>query len=155
MNLEIERKFLVNKELWKRVKKPAGEYILQGYLIANVDKTIRVRVIGKKAFMTIKGKTENITRQEYEFKIPVNIASELIKNYAEPVIEKLRYKIKYRGKTWEIDEFMSDNAGLIMAEVELIQENERIELPQWIDKEVSDDARYYNSNLSKNPYKNW
>jgi adenylate cyclase len=155
MNIEIERKFLVNKELWQHLEKPAEEYLVQGYLSIDIYKTIRVRVAGDKAYMTVKGKIDNLSRQEYEFEIPVNMASELIKNFAETVIEKLRYRIKYRGKTWEVDEFEGDNAGLVMAEVELTEEHENIELPEWINKEVSDDFRYYNSNLSKNPYKNW
>ncbi len=155
MNIEIERKFLVVSELWQKLEKPAGEYLIQGYLGIDVHKTIRVRVAGSKAFMAVKGKAINITRQEYEFEIPLKIASELIKNFAETIIEKLRHIIIYRGKTWEVDEFLGDNEGLLIAEIELNSEDERFQLPEWIGREVSHDTRYFNSNLSKYPYKNW
>ena len=153
--MEIERKYLVDKELWLKANKPAGEYIIQGYLTTDIDKTIRIRVTGSGGYMTIKGKTVNISREEYEFPVPFDMATELIQKFSEGIIEKVRYKVSYKGKTWEVDEFSGDNTGLLIAEVELTEEHENIELPEWIGKEVSDDARYYNACLVKHPFAKW
>jgi CYTH domain-containing protein len=153
--MEIERKYLVDKELWLKTNKPAGEYIIQGYLTTDIDKTIRVRVTGSVGYITIKGRTVNIAREEYEFPIPADKASELIQKFSEGILEKVRYKVPYKGKTWVVDEFLGGNKGLIIAEVELTEEHESIELPEWIGKEVSDDARYYNACLVKHPFTAW
>ncbi|HOT13536.1 MAG TPA: CYTH domain-containing protein [Bacteroidales bacterium] len=153
--MEIERKFIVDIENWQNIAKGKGERIIQGYLYSSIDKTIRVRVMGDNGFITIKGKTVNISREEYEYPIPANEAAEIINKLADGVIEKKRYTITYKSKTWEVDEFLGDNEGLIVAEIELDSEGEQFELPQWVGKEVSDDARYYNSNLLKSPFKLW
>jgi len=155
MGVEIERKFLVDHEKWQTLVKPAGTHYRQGYLLDDARRTIRVRVAGEQGFITIKGTTTGITRKEFEYKIPVDEAIELINNFAETEIEKTRYRITVAGKLWEVDEFLGDNCDLIMAEIELTNENEEFEKPVWVTSEVSDDNRYYNSNLSKNPYKNW
>jgi CYTH domain-containing protein len=153
--MEIERKFLVHKEGWLKANKPAGEHITQGYLTVDPEKTIRVKVKNNAGFITIKGKTVNISREEYEFPIPADEAAEVIQKFAGDTIDKIRFTLNYKGKKWEVDEFLGDNEGLLLAEIELDTENESFEKPEWIDKEVSDDNRYYNSNLSKHPFKVW
>jgi adenylate cyclase len=153
--MEIERKYLLNKEVWLKSGNPTGKNIIQGYLTTDINKTIRIRVMGTLGYMTIKGKTNHISREEFEFPIPTDMAKKLIKKYSEGIVEKIRYCIPYRGKIWEVDKFLGDNEGLLLAEIELNFEDEVFELPEWIEKEVSDDIRYFNSNLSKNPYKNW
>ena len=154
MGVEIERKFLVDHEKWKKLKKPAGTHYHQGYLLDDLNCTIRVRLAGTVGFITIKGSNSGISRKEFEYKIPAAEASELIASMARSSVEKIRYKIKFAGKLWEIDEFLGDNEGLIMAEIELKEEEEKFDKPSWIGVEVSDDDRYYNSNLAKNPFKN-
>lgn len=153
--MEIERKYLVNKEHWLKLDKPAGEKITQGYLTTDINKTIRVRIRDLIGYISIKGKTNNITREEFEFVIPIEEATELIKKFAEGIIEKIRYTIIYKEQTWEVDEFLGNNEGLLIAEIELKSEDERFKLPDWIDKEVSYDKRYFNSNLSIDPFKSW
>ncbi|HZY36481.1 MAG TPA: CYTH domain-containing protein [Mucilaginibacter sp.] len=155
MGIEIERKFLVNPEKWGALKKPSGTHYHQGYLLDDVNCTIRVRLAGKVGFITIKGPNLGITRKEFEYKIPAAEASELIGGFAKSAVEKVRYKIKFAGKLWEVDEFLGDNEGLLMAEIELKDEHEVFEKPAWITAEVSGDVRYYNSNLANNPFKNW
>ena len=151
MPIEIERKFLI-KESYKPQGK--GEYIAQGYLTTQAECTVRVRIKDEAGYLTVKGKTQGIRRSEYEYEIPLQDAKDMLKMCAN-LIEKRRYKVEYAGKIFEIDEFFGDNAGLILAEIELASENETFDKPKWLDKEVSADARYFNSNLSKNPYKNW
>ncbi len=155
MGLEIERKFLVDHEKWRQVVKPAGTNFRQGYLLNDDKRTIRIRVTGEQGFITIKGATSGITRREYEYKIPVKEGIELLDAFAVSEVEKTRYRIEFAGKIWEVDEFAGDNAGLIMAEIELDNETETFAIPPWVTLEVSDDARYYNSNLSINPFKKW
>lgn len=154
MGNEIERKFLVNSYEWRDGNKPVPT--CQGYLISANDCTVRVRVMGEQAFLTVKGKSEGLTRLEYEYEIPVADAKEILVHLCmQPYIEKNRYKISYAGMTWEIDEFLKDNEGLIVAEVELESEEQEVELPPWIGEEVSHDPRYSNANLGKNPYSQW
>lgn len=155
MGKEIERKFLVDHQKWSAIDKPMGNHFQQGYLLINPEKTIRVRVTDQSGFITIKGKSTGATRLEYEYAIPIAEAQELLQNFAENIIEKVRYKIVYKGKLWEIDEFQDKNEGLIMAEIELKQETEAFDLPQWILKEVTGDIRYYNSYLSEHPFSQW
>ncbi|MDR3695878.1 CYTH domain-containing protein [Mucilaginibacter sp.] len=155
MGLEIERKFLVDHEKWEEINKPDGIHYRQGYLVDEPGKTIRVRVAGKKGFITIKGSTRGITRKEFEYEIPVDEAVQLIDGFAGSEVEKIRYGITFEGNLWEVDEFLGDNKDLIMAEIELKQEDEAFEKPGWITREVSDDKRYYNSYLAKNPYRQW
>ncbi|TWI96682.1 CYTH domain-containing protein [Mucilaginibacter frigoritolerans] len=155
MGVEIERKFLVDKDKWAHVIKPTGTHYRQGYLLDEAKRIIRVRTTDKQGFLTIKGITNGITRKEYEYKIPVEEGVELLDAFAESEVEKIRYKITFEGKLWEVDEFHGDNTGLLMAEIELQHEDEAFIKPDWITIEVSNDGRYYNSNLSKNPFKNW
>jgi adenylate cyclase len=155
MGVEIERKFLVDHEKWRKVIKPEGTHYRQGYLLNDDLRTIRVRVTDKQGYITLKGATKGITRKEYEYKIPVEDGDELLDGFAQSEVEKIRYRIEVAGKLWEIDEFLGDNKGLIMAEIELQQEDEQFELPGWVTDDVSDDDRYYNSNLSVNPYAKW
>ena len=154
MAKEIERKFLVHPRKWSDVG--AGLIIRQGYLSASKQSSVRVRTYGDKAYVTIKGATSDITRDEYEYEIPLNDANEMLVNLCEhPPIEKIRYRIMYKGHTWEVDEFAGANQGLTVAEVELKDAKEEVELPDWIDREVSGDPRYFNSNLSIKPFSTW
>ncbi|RKR83741.1 adenylate cyclase [Mucilaginibacter gracilis] len=155
MGVEIERKFLVDHAKWQTLQKPHGMVIKQGYLLTDPEKTIRIRIKDQLSYITIKGKTKGISRSEYEYPIPLNEANELLSSLCEAVISKTRYCITFAGKLWEVDVFNGDNQGLIVAEIELDDENEQFDTPPWLAAEVSDDARYYNSNLSLNPFKNW
>ena len=152
MAKEIERKFLVNTKLYKAADN--GEYIAQGYLSTKPDVTVRVRIKDKCGYLTVKSKNDGISRNEFEYEIPVTDASEILK-MCKSKITKRRHIVEFKGNIWEVDIFEGDNAGLVVAEIELKSENETFEKPIWIGKEVSFDAKYYNSNLSKNPYKNW
>lgn len=154
MALEIERKFLIKNSNWKQLIVSKIE-IRQGYLNSYYERTVRVRIKGDKGILTIKGKTENSTRLEYEYEIPLTDARELLNLCEKPIIEKFRYIVHQNDKVWEIDIFEGDNKGLEVAEVELNDANETIELPTWIGEEVTTDVRYYNSNLIKHPFKNW
>jgi CYTH domain-containing protein len=155
MGVEIERKFLVNKEKWNAVEKPKKNLFRQGYLLMDPNKTVRVRLTDDAAYITIKGSSTGATRKEFEYEIPQNEAGELLDNFAVSEIKKIRYKILYKGKLWEVDEFQGDNQGLIVAEIELKSETENFELPDWIAREVTGEGKYYNSNLSVNPFKKW
>ena len=154
MGGEIERKFLLKNANWRKGPNESTK-IRQGYLSSNIDRTIRVRTMGKIGIITIKGRTTNMTRKEYEYEIPFDDATELFELCEQPLIEKTRYKIVYNSKVWEVDEFEGVNQGLILAEIELNSEDEEIEIPEWIGKEVTLDPRYYNSNLAKHPYSKW
>ena len=153
MATEIERKFLVIGDDWKSLAK--GTPYRQGYLNRDAHRTVRVRVAGLSALITVKGITVGATRQEFEYSIPTNDAEQLLALCDGPLIEKKRYVLEHHGHRWEIDEFSGDNSGLVLAEVELMQENEVINLPSWIGQEVSDDPRYFNSNLALNPFCRW
>ena len=156
MPIEIERKYLVKHDLWNALAKPKGEYYRQGYIVNEKVKTVRVRATENQGFITIKGKTDNpAVKPEYEYQIPKAEAIELLDGFTENNIEKIRYKIEYQGKTWEIDLFYGDNEGLIVAEIELNSMEESYQIPEWIDREVTHESKYFNSNLSKNPFKNW
>lgn len=155
MHLEIERKFLVRKDLWYAVHKPEGEDILQGYLVSETSLTIRVRVTKTNCYLTIKGPAQNTSREEYEFSIPPKDAREILAAFTKNRIEKTRYRIEFEGKIWEIDEFFGDNEGLIIAEIELKEEDEIFKQPQWLGEEVSADERYMNACLAAHPYKTW
>ena len=145
--MEIERKFLVDKVLWALQAKPAGQKIIQAYLVNTPEKTIRVRTKGAKGFLTIKGPTIGISRAEYEYEIPVHEAEELIQQFAVQYIEKMRYEINVGKHVWEVDEFGGKLAGLMLAEIELTAEDELFERPEWVTIEVSEDVNYFNSNL--------
>lgn len=155
MGQEIERKFLVDLNKWQQIDKPTGEYYRQGYLLADPNKTIRVRLSSENGFLTIKGLTIGAKRSEYEYKIPVEDAKELLNKFSGLELSKIRYKITFDNKIWEVDEFLGDNEGLIVAEIELLSEDENFSIPEWISREVTGDERYYNSNLAVEPYKTW
>lgn len=154
MGQEIERKFLVEGDAWRALAE--GTRYRQGYLSTVKERTVRVRTIGDKAYLTIKGITQGIARAEFEYEIPLADANALLDDLCErPLIEKDRYKILHGGLTWEVDEFFGENAGLVLAEVELEAEDQVVELPDWVGQEVSDDPRYYNANLIASPYRTW
>jgi adenylate cyclase len=155
MGIEIERKFLVHMELWNAVAKPVGRMFRQGYLVKNPRKTIRVRLTDSTAYLTIKGPTVGTTRQEFEYEIPRNEAEQLLEQFAISELQKIRYNIMYKEKLWEVDVFLGDNLGLIIAEIELNSESEPFNLPPWIDREVTGEKKYYNSNLAKRPFLRW
>lgn len=154
MGKEIERKFLVQGDEWKKLAK--GTTYRQGYLNSTKERTVRVRTIDDKGYLTIKGVTVGATRAEYEYEIPGRDADEMLTNLCEkPLIEKRRYKIPQGSLTWEVDEFLGDNDGLIVAEIELPEEGTAFDKPAWIGREVTGDPKYFNSNLTKNPFKSW
>jgi adenylate cyclase len=154
MAKEIERKYLVIGDSWRALAE--GSVYRQGYIATQNKATVRIRVVGEKSYLTIKGPTIKYSRLEFEYPIPVKDAQEILETLCEPpFIEKTRYKIESGGLIWEIDEFDGVNKGLILAEVELNDENQQIELPNWIGQEVSDDSRYFNSNLVKHPFSQW
>ncbi len=154
MATEIERKFLVKSSEWKQLG--AKKFYRQGYLVISENLTIRIRTIEDQGILTIKGKRENFSRPEFEYQIPFEDASEMMRSMCEkPIIEKYRTKIKINNFVWEVDEFIGDNQGLIIAEIELKDENEMISLPDWIGEEVTFNPRYTNSYLVNHPFKNW
>lgn len=154
--IEIERKFLVTSALFK-AQAFTQNHIAQGYLSSVPDRTVRVRIKGNKGFLTIKGNSNEsgLSRFEWEKEIPVEEATALLKLCEKGVIDKTRFEVKIGNHIFEVDEFYGENKGLIMAEIELKSETETFEKPNWLGKEVTGDNRYYNSYLSKNPYKNW
>lgn len=152
MGIEIERKFLVKNDTWKTVE---GTYYSQGYLNSNKSRTVRVRIAGEAAFLTIKGLSQVATRAEFEYPIPVDHAEQLLALCEQPLIQKYRYRITYGDLVWEVDEFLGENEGLVVVEVELTAEDQSIDLPEWVGQEVTSDARYFNSSLIKHPYKDW
>ncbi len=154
MGTEIERKFLVISDQWR--SQAVGQLYRQGYIVAEPEKTVRVRIVGDRGYLTIKGKTTRITRLEFEYEIPLNNAEQLLDNLCQPpLIEKMRYTLAIGNLVWEIDEFMGENSGLILAEVELENEDQSIAKPDWVGEDVSQDIRYYNANLSKFPFSQW
>lgn len=150
---EIERKFLVRNGAWRDGS--PGTRMVQGYLTRDVDRTVRVRIGGDRAWITIKGRNEGITRREFEYEIPLADGRELIGMCLPGVIDKTRHRVEHAGMVWEVDEFHGDNQGLVVAEVELENAEELPELPPWAGDEVSADARYYNSSLTEKPFKEW
>jgi len=155
MAVEIERKFLVVGDQWKQDVEQST-HVVQGYLANAERSTVRVRIKGDEAFLTIKGRTEGISRSEYEYRIPVEDAQAMLAELAQgPVIDKVRHLVPAAGHVWELDVFAGDNEGLVMAEVELSSADETVDLPAWAGAEVSDDDRYYNVNLAARPYRTW
>ena len=154
MGKEIERKFKVNGSEYKSMAD--GIYIHQGFLSTEKERVVRVRIKGHQGFLTIKGITKGATRLEYEYEIPASEAKSLLKELClKPTIEKYRYHITFQGFLWEVDEFMGENEGLIIAEIELEDEDQHFETPPWVGEEVTNDPRYFNSNLIANPYSSW
>jgi adenylate cyclase len=152
MPTEIERKFLVRGNEWKDAP---GTRIVQGYLCRDRNHSVRVRIADARAFLTIKGATTGVARPEFEYAIPLEHAEQLLQLCEKPLISKLRHVVEHDGMRWEIDEFAGDNAGLVVAEIELEREDQPFARPPWLGREVSDDPRYYNSNLVANPYRVW
>jgi Uncharacterized protein conserved in bacteria len=154
MGVEIERKFLLAGDGWKnRVK---GDTIRQGYLSADHDRVVRIRVMNQEAFVTIKSSTDGLFRNEWEYPIPLADAQEMLDRLCvRPLIEKIRYRIPHEGMIWEVDEFFGENAGLVIAEIELEAVDQAFALPDWVGREVTEDSRYYNTNLMRNPYQTW
>jgi adenylate cyclase len=155
MGVEIERKYLVLQEKWDNLVKPEGLFFRQGYLLTDPKKTIRIRLTQNAGYLTIKGLSVGASRPEFEYEIPKDEAKELLDNFAVAELAKIRYKITFANKVWEIDEFLGNNLGLIIAEIELNDEDEKFNLPDFIGEEVTGDEKYYNSSLSVNPFKNW
>lgn len=156
MSREIERKFLVHGDGWRSEPTQGGLLIRQGYLSAEKACTVRVRTAGARAFLTVKGAQIGAVRAEYEYEIPVQDAHEMLDTLCgRPLIEKTRHELDVGGRHWVVDVFAGDNQGLVVAEVELEEENQAIELPDWIAEEVTHDPRYLNVNLVKQPYNLW
>ena len=154
MPKEIERKFLITNNGYKPGS--SKRLIRQGFLSNRKEAVVRVRIIDNEAFLTIKGPTKVSTRLEYEYAIPIEEAGEMLSLLCErPLIEKYRYIVDFEGFTWEVDEFLGENEGLVVAEIELEHESQEFPKPGWLGDEVTDDQRYYNANLIKNPYKSW
>ena len=154
MAKEIERKFLVKGDAWRSLAK--GTSYRQGYLNSAKERTVRIRTIEDKAFLTVKGLTMGATRMEYEYEIPLADCDTMLDVLAEkPIIDKKRYKVPFEGNLWEIDEFFGENAGLIVAEVELRSEDQTFKKPEWAGDEVTGDPRYFNANLISHPYTRW
>ena len=154
-NTEIERKFLVSGEF--RSHAFSSTRICQGYLSSAKGRTVRVRIAGDKAFITIKGPVQGISRFEWEKEIPMDDAQALLEICEPGVIDKTRYLVRNTDRThvWEVDEFHGENEGLVVAEIELRSEEDTFDKPSWIGEEVSGDRRYYNSSLISNPYSKW
>ncbi len=156
MKQEIERKFLVTGDSW-RAAAGAGLPCWQGYLTSgSAEATVRVRLLGDKGFLTIKGPTKGISRPELEYEIPVGDVEYMLTYLCSGgIVAKMRYILNHNGLCWEIDEFIGDNEGLITAEIELDREGQPFEKPDWLGKEVSLDRRYTNAALAQNPFRNW
>ncbi|MGD9081319.1 MAG: CYTH domain-containing protein [Desulfobacterales bacterium] len=152
MAKEIERKFLVREGSWRNEK---GTRYRQGYLSSVKERVVRVRTINDKGYLTIKGLTVGASRLEFEYEIPRQDTDLLLGICEKPLIEKIRFKVEEKGFVWEIDEFLGENQGLIVAEIELESENQDFPKPDWVLEEVTGDPRYFNSNLIKNPFKMW
>lgn len=153
MPVEIERKFLVINDSWREGAQ--GIRIAQGYLTQDPARTVRVRIAGDEGFLTIKGKSEGISRVEYEYSIPFQEAKALLDLCLPSVIDKTRYKIPYAGHLWEVDEFHGANQGLVIAEVELTDDSIHPDLPPWVGDDVSAENRYFNACLAVFPYSQW
>ncbi|MDF0604065.1 CYTH domain-containing protein [Neisseriaceae bacterium TC5R-5] len=153
MALEIERRFLICNDHWRKLA--SGTRYRQGYLSVEKERTVRVRIVGEQAWLTLKGYISELSRHEFEYPIPLADAITMLDTMCPLVIEKLRYCIEHAGFVWEIDEFFGDNTGLVLAEIELPSEDTHFERPDWIGAEISQDGRYTNAYLSKTPYRQW
>lgn len=154
MGVEIERKFLVCGDGWRGAGRPV--LLRQGYLSAHPERVVRVRIEDGRAMLTIKGRSVGARRGEWEYPIPLADAEDFLARLCEqPIIEKYRSRIAAGALTWEVDEFLGANAGLVVAEIELDSEQQAFARPDWLGAEVTDDARYFNSNLLRQPYSQW
>ncbi|MFT7724346.1 MAG: CYTH domain-containing protein [Roseateles sp.] len=155
MGIEIERKFLVRGDGWRQPAEAQTRFS-QGYLSRDPARTVRVRVAGERAFLTIKGATTGATRAEFEYAVPLADARQLLALCDGPVVEKIRHRcVAGGGLAWEIDEFLGANAGLVVAEIELASEDQPFARPAWLGEEVTGDARYVNANLAAHPFTGW
>ena len=155
MAIEIERKYLLKNDAWRAQADEGAEYV-QGYLVGSPAASVRVRIEGEQAYINIKSATLGIRRTEYEYAIPLKDARHMLDKLCEkPLIKKKRYHVNHNGNIWEVDEFSGENNGLVVAEIELPNEETQPVLPDWIGEEVSGDPRYYNVSLVKHPYCKW
>jgi adenylate cyclase len=155
MPFEIERKYLVTKD-WKEIAEGCESMrIRQGYLCRDNNCTVRIRIANNRGILTIKGKSKTLARPEYEYDVELVEAEELMQMTSGSIIEKIRYFVPSNGKTWELDVFSGDNEGLVVAELELHEEDEHIDMPDWVGEEVTEDGRYGNASLSRYPFKDW
>lgn len=150
---EIERKFLIRSGQFP--KTGSTTIIRQSYLSVDPDRIVRIRIEEDKAWLTVKGKLSGITRPEFEYSIPVSEAEEMLKLSLFPPIEKIRHRLEITGTRWEVDEFLGANQGLLLAEVELTDENQSFTRPGWLGREVTRDRRYYNAYLTRKPFSTW
>jgi len=154
MAKEIERKFIVDTNLWHPTG--PGFRIRQGYLPSSTRTVVRIRISGNNAWLTIKGENKGMVRSEFEYPIPLKDAAQMLEELCvRPFIEKIRYLINFSGADWTVDVFEKNNAGLIISEIELASEDQNVTLPPWAGAEVTDDPRYYNSSLIAHPYCRW
>ncbi len=155
MSFETEHKYLIDTALWQKVVPDISVRIRQGYLLPGTGTTVRVRTKGDKGFITVKGTAEGATRAEYEYEIPFSDAVEMLTHLCSAIIEKTRYVVMVDGHLWEVDVFEGDNAGLVIAEIELENEDVIYTLPEWVKEDVTADMRYMNSSLVTHPYSAW
>ncbi|KMN36387.1 MULTISPECIES: CYTH domain-containing protein [Chromobacterium] len=153
MAVEIERRFVVIGDAWRGLA-PGVQY-RQGYLSVEKERTVRVRVVGDQAWLTLKSNISNVSRHEFEYPVPLADAQTIMGAMCPMVVDKLRHRIEHGGFIWEVDEFFGENAGLVLAEIELPDESTPFDKPEWIGAEVTEDGRYTNAYLSKNPYSRW
>jgi CYTH domain-containing protein len=154
LGVEIERKFLVRGTDWKTGL--SGTEYRQGYLTSDAERTVRIRLAGELGYLTIKGASTGASRLEFEYLIPADEAMQMLERLCrKPLIEKIRYRVPHAGMIWDVDEFLGDNAGLVLAEIELEHEEQVVELPTWIGLEVTDDSRFYNASLAEHPLVTW
>lgn len=155
MAIEIERKYLVTSDAYRQAARAAVP-IKQGYLATGERCVVRVRTKGPKGYLTVKGSGRGLSRPEFETEIPLADAEAMLATLCrQPVIDKVRYLVDVAGMTWEVDEFFGDNAGLVVAELELSAENEVFAKPDWVGLEVTDDERYANARLAEKPFTRW
>lgn len=152
MATEIERKFLVNEGAWRQAH---GVRVIQGYLSRDKHRIVRVRMAGERAWLTIKGLTTGVSRAEFEYEISAADAAQLLKLCIGTLVEKVRRIIREQGAVWDVDEFLGENAGLVVAEIELQAESQGFAKPDWLGEEITHDVRYFNSNLSEHPFRRW
>ena len=155
MGREIERKYLVREGAWSPPAE-GGRPCVQGYIPGPETCAVRVRLMGDRAFLTLKAAFTAVTRAEYEYAIPPEDAREMLELLCGPQrVEKTRYVMTYKNKTWEVDEFHGANEGLVLAEIELAREDEPVATPPWVGRDVTEDYRYHNSNLAAHPWSRW
>lgn len=154
MAKEIERKFRVKSNAYRNTGE--RKYYKQGYLSTDKGRTVRIRIVDNQGYITVKGAAQSLSRDEYEYAIPATDANEMLDNLClKPLIEKYRYRVPYAGMVWEVDEFLRENSGLIVAEIEIPAEDHPFCIPDWIGKEVTNDRKYFNSCLVQRPYSAW